>query len=179
LAPDLCKSLGVNGRQKSDTRRRPRPLEEYFSSSNSEAAELALHRVRNKHLEHTHRCPLFPRKRTSSECIEMSVKGQKRLFRLRADRIAVTTRQGDDKLGKCAGLGLHVDPAAMLLQAGPRAFPGRLSSEEGTRRPERRRVAGVEHRTPGHCPALSALHRSLSERLLGQAKSLRKSGMPR
>ena len=69
--------------------------------------------------------------------------GQKRLFRLRADRIAVTTRQGDDELGKCAGLGLHVDPAAMLLQAEPRAFRGRLSSsEEGTRRPERRRVAG-------------------------------------
>ena len=67
--------------------------------------------------------------------------GQKRLFRLRADRIAVATRQDDNKLGKCAGLGLHVDPAAMLLQAEPRAFRGRLSSEEGTRRPERRRVA--------------------------------------
>ena len=44
-----------------------------------------------------------------------SVRCHKRSFGLLANGSAATTRQGDNELGKSAGLGLHVDPAAMLL----------------------------------------------------------------
>src|SRR5262249_26377000 len=64
---------------------------------------------------------------------------------------------------------VHVSfaPFSDLVRA--RRNVSRLSSEEGTRRPERRRVACVEYRTPGHCPALSALHRSLRKGCLVKA----------
>src|SRR6201990_120516 len=52
---------------------------------------------------------------------------------------AIVARQRDDELGKNAGLGFDIDPAAMLLdddvvshgEAEPRSFPGRLGGEEG------------------------------------------------
>ena len=112
---------------------------------------------------------------------------RKRLFRFRADRIAVTTRQGGDKLGKCAGLGLHVDPAAMLLeddamcyrQAKPRAFPGRLSSEEGTRRPERRRVARRRAQDAWPLPSFVCSSQKSFGKAAWSRQVTQKNGMPR
>src|SRR6185437_6100094 len=51
----------------------------------------------------------------------------------------VAARQGDDELGKCAGLGLDINPAAMLLdddvmghrKAESRPLSGRFGGEEG------------------------------------------------
>jgi hypothetical protein len=45
----------------------------------------------------------------------MSALGQKQSFRLLARGSAVVARQGDDELGKYAGLSLDVDPPAVLL----------------------------------------------------------------
>ncbi len=45
----------------------------------------------------------------------MSRKCQQRSFGFQATRIPVAARQGDGELGECAGLGLDIDPSAMLL----------------------------------------------------------------
>src|SRR5215472_5244787 len=64
--------------------------------------------------------------------------GHKQSLGLLAGHSAIDARQGDDDLGKHAGLGFDVDPAAMLLdddvmghrEAEPCPFPGRLGREE-------------------------------------------------
>src|SRR5205085_11676593 len=64
---------------------------------------------------------------------------QKRSLRLLANDGALVARQGNDELGKCFGLGLDSDLAAMLLdndvmshgKAKPCSFPCRLSGEKG------------------------------------------------
>ena len=50
-----------------------------------------------------------------AEGIETAAQGHEQSFGLRAICIPVPARQGDDELGKHAGLGLDIDPAAMLL----------------------------------------------------------------
>src|SRR6516164_1379488 len=69
----------------------------------------------------------------------MSVLGQRQSFRFLAADGAVVARQGNGELSECAGLGVDIDAAAMLLdndimchrQAEPCPFPGWFGGEEG------------------------------------------------
>ena len=80
-------------------------------------------------------CPFYPQEQTPSGRPGRSEKWQKRSFWLRSSSRTVAARQSDDELGKCAGLGLDIDPSAMLLdddvmghrEAEPCPFPARVN----------------------------------------------------
>src|SRR5262249_34090310 len=83
--------------------------------------------------------PCCPSSGHSCRLCEKSASGHKRSSRLLVNGGHVTARQGNDELGELAGLGVNVDPAAMLLdddvighrEAEPRAFPGWLGGQKG------------------------------------------------
>src|SRR5882757_4072268 len=85
------------------------------------------------------RLPLFSQQRTSSAEPAMSEKCHKQSFRLLANGRAVFARQGNNELGKCAGLGFDIDPPTVLLdddvmghrEAETCTLPGRFGGEEG------------------------------------------------